>query len=319
MLLKQMEGSVSELAVKPSVNESDSVAPGLTRRIVSYFDHEYIQPSLNKVERDVDEMTEAGFTNVVLCITEKDIASQSRLDFLTDTVGHMKDCGLEVWADPWSVGSVFGGEAGSSFKDDGEKRCMCNPKLDTLIRHWLDASASTGIDTVFWDEPEMKDCRKHRSGEVKFIEKYTAAAGKRALKSVVCLCADYSKMHQFAQVANLPDVTEIATDPYFPYPFRYPKIPEDMHLEHIEKWADFTRATAEQAGIDWHIWVQTFGIPNGRESMVDEHIDTLRARGVGSIAVWGFHGCESVPGFAKETDASPDIMWRRITNTLARS
>lgn len=310
---------MSEVSVKPSSSEASLQATDRSRRIVAYFDHEFSEPSLEKVACDTDEMREAGFDNVVLCITEKDIASPSRLDFLTDAVTHMKDRGLGVWADPWSVGSVFGGEGGSAFEKSGEKRCLCNPKLDALMHHWLDATASTGIDTVFWDEPEMKDCRKHRNDEFSFLEKYTAAAGRLALKSVVCLCADESKKQQLVQVANLPDVIEVATDPYFPNPFPSPKITEDIRLQYVERWADFTRKTAEDAGIDWHIWVQAFGIPKGRESMIDEHIDILRSRGVGSVAVWGFRGCESVPSFVKESDAPPRVLWERVKHSLAKA
>lgn len=313
---------MSELAVKSSVNENRLILPDLSRRIVAYFDHEFGELSYDKIEHDVDEMTGAGFTNVVLCITEKDIASQNRLDFLTDTVTHMKSRGLEVWADPWSVGNIFGGEGGSTFRDRDSretrwKRCMCNPNIDSLVHNWLDATASTGIGTVFWDEPEMKDCQKRHHNEIKFLEKYTAAAGRLALKSVVCLCADESKKHQLAQAASLPDVVEIATDPYFPNPFPYPKITEEIRLQYVERWAEFTRRTAEAAGVDWHIWVQAFGIPKGRESMIDEHVGVLRSRGVGSIAVWGFQGCKSVPDFANDSDASPDVLWRRIKKALA--
>jgi hypothetical protein len=262
-------------------------------------------------------MTDAGFTNVVLCVTEKDIASRSRLAFLRDTVGYMHSRDLTVWTDLWGVGGVFGGEGGSPFSDSGEARHMGNPKLDQLIRRGLYTAASIDSDAIFWDEPEMKDSRRYRNKEVAFLEKYTAAAGEVALKSVVCLCADEAKLYQLPLVANLPDVVEIATDPYVPNPFPHMNITEESRLSYIGQWADFTRQAAESAGIDWHIWVQNFGIPQGRESMIDEHIDILRRRHVGSIAIWGFHGCRVVPEFTNAENAPPDVLWQRAKNALA--
>jgi hypothetical protein len=310
---------MSELSVESFASgPREAGAASSTRRIVAYFDHEFYVPSVNKIEHDVLDMTNGGFTNVVLCVTEKDIASRSRLVMISEIVSYMREKGLEVWADPWSVGGVFGGEGGSVFQETGEQRCLHNPKLDRLMHRWLEGAAEVGAQRVFWDEPEMKDCHDCQYGEVKFLEKYTAAAGRLALQSAVCLTADEARKHQLTEVATLPDVIEIATDPYYPNPFRQPIVTEQNRLSYIERWADYTRLAALKGGTEWHVWVQTFGIPKGRESMIDEHIDVLCRRGVGSIAVWGFGGCAAVPNFIRETDALPQEVWQRVKRAITR-
>lgn len=58
------------------------------------------------------------------------------------------------------------------------------------------------------------------------------------------------------------------------------------------------------AGKRSHTWVRNFGVSEGREAMIDEHIAIAR-EAIGSVAVWGFHGCASVPNFHKEGTLSP--------------
>lgn len=46
---------MSELLTVPSTDETSAIKTDSTRRIVAYFDHEFSEPSLDNVERDVDE------------------------------------------------------------------------------------------------------------------------------------------------------------------------------------------------------------------------------------------------------------------------
>ena len=283
------------------------------RRIVSYFDHEFIAPSARKLDADIDEMSEAGFTQVVLCVTETDVRSRERQAYLKDAVEAIQATGLEVWADPWAVGGVFGGEGVSHFKRKHEKHCDCNPHLEKLLDRWLDTAATLGAATVFWDEPEMH-CERHRNGEVDFIDKYTKKAGALALQNVVCLSADPSKQHQLQEVAAMPAVAELATDPYFPNAFAL--ISETERLDYVASWARDTRRIADENGKRSHVWVQNFGIPDGRENMIAEHIAVADAEGI-DVAVWGFHGCESVPNFITPGQASSCTMWAMTVGALA--
>ena len=278
------------------------------RQIVAYFDHEFMPPSQQKLDRDIQEMLDAGFTHVVLCVTESDLLSAERQAYLKDVVAQMKACGIEVWADPWAVGGVFGGEGKSWFRERGELRCDCNPALKTLLAdQWLPTVKELGVETVFWDEPEMHHA-PHRNDELAFIDKYTRIAGALALRNVVCLTANRAKRGQLDIVAGMSQVAEIASDPYYQNAFEV--ISEENRLAYV---AENTLATLEAAarhGKRAHVWVQNFGIPEGREYMIDEHLAVVTGLGA-DVAVWGFRGCESVPNFVRPGEASSAAMWDR--------
>lgn len=283
------------------------------RQIVAYFDHEFISPSTKKLDADISEMIEVGFTNTVLCVTETDIHHRERQAYLKDAVAHMQGEGLEVWADPWAVGGVFGGEAVSHFVDRGETRCDCNDKLEPLLDRWLDTVVGLEIKTVFWDEPEMH-CEPHRKDELRFLEKYTRKAGELALDNVVCLCANRAKKYLLNEVVALPDVIEIATDPYYPNAFE--KIAETHRSRYVADWAEYTKAVADAHRKRSHLWVQNFDISEGEEHIIGEHIAIATTKNI-DVAVWGFHGCESIPGFFKPTNALPTRLWQAAVRALS--
>lgn len=283
------------------------------RQIVSYFDHEFIKPTPAKLEADVAEMQAAGFTDVVLCVTESDLREKRRRKYIAEATATLHNVGMDVWADPWAVGGVFGGEGVSLFRNSGEVCCDHNPKLEYLLDTWLNAVAESGITTVFWDEPEMH-CNDDRGNELAFLEKYTDKAGELALRSAVCLCANALKRQQFHQVAALPAVTELAADPYFPNAFS--TINEADRQTYVAGWAQYVKQIAERHGKASHAWVQTFDVPAGREVMIDEHVAAICNQGV-DVAVWGFHGCESVPGFTKPANMPPRAAWERVVGALA--
>ncbi|MDN5275852.1 MAG: hypothetical protein JWN33_501 [Candidatus Saccharibacteria bacterium] len=283
------------------------------RRIVSYFEHEFGEMSLASAFEHVEEMKEAGFTNVILCVTESDIDNSARQEYLRIVKSLLDEQGIEVWADPWGVGSVFGGEGISHFKNSGEKSCYCNPNLDVLIKQWIETVQSLEIDTIFWDEPEMK-CDDHRDDELKFIERYTAVASELNFNNVVCLTANRKKHDQFELVASMPNVAEIAVDPYYPNAFEV--IAEADRLAYITEWVETVQDVAERNDKRSHVWVQNFNIPLGRESIVREHIDICRHH-LADVAIWGFRGCVTVPNFASPAQVQPIEIWDYTKQILA--
>lgn len=305
-----MNQTVSELASAP-------------RYIVSYFEHE-TDPAYfdggqeERAAEHVAEITGQGFTNVVLCVTETDIQQADRLAFLRGLVGRMHDSGLEVWADPWRVGSVFGGEAVSHFERSGEVSCLHNRKLRGLVSRWLDRVASLEVDAAFWDEPEMK-CDDHRDYELPFLEKYTAEAGRLGLSNVVCLCANEAKRGQLAEAAAFDDVSEIATDPYYPNAFnrrigRRADGGRDSGTSraYVASWAQHLQAVAAAANVRSHLWVQLFDVGPDDLAMPAEFAAAAAANGVQDIGMWGFRACASVPQLADRYDpAHLEDVWRQ--------
>jgi hypothetical protein len=76
--------------------------------------------------------------------------------------------GLELWADPWGLGGVFGGEALSKFLldhpghwqrySDGRPvaaACLNSRPFRDFVKEWIDAVAGLGAQVIFWDEPHF--------------------------------------------------------------------------------------------------------------------------------------------------------------------
>lgn len=290
---------MSELLAQPK--------PLTARHIVSYFDHEFTPNlSLTKAVADIEEMHSTGFSHMVLCVTESDVASDERQRYLRGVVEQARAADMEVWADPWAVGGVFGGEGKSRFRASGETSCFCNEDVDALLRHWLTKVGEIGLRTVFWDEPELH-CAPHRNDELPFIRKYTSIAQDTGFENVVCMCANESKLDQVEEVAYLPSVDEIATDPYFPNAFS--RVSEDDRISYVSTWAKRTKAIGAAAGKRSHVWVQTFDIQEGNESMIDEHVQAIRRANMADTALWGFEACKSVPNFTLPGYAPPERVW----------
>jgi hypothetical protein len=76
--------------------------------------------------------------------------------------------GLEVWADPWGVGGVFGGESFSKFlldhpdhwqvRSDGRAvpaACLNSGVFRDFVKEWVSVAAGLGAQVLLWDEPHV--------------------------------------------------------------------------------------------------------------------------------------------------------------------
>lgn len=85
---------------------------------------------------------------------------------LAQIFAETRKVGLEVWADPWGLGGVFGGEALSKFLldhpsewqrySDGRPApaaCPNSPAFRNFVLEWVDVAVDLGAQVIFWDEP----------------------------------------------------------------------------------------------------------------------------------------------------------------------
>ncbi len=76
--------------------------------------------------------------------------------------------GMEVWADPWGLGGVFGGEALSKFLldhpedwqvfSDGRRvpaACLNRERFRNFVKEWVLNVKEMGAQVIFWDEPHL--------------------------------------------------------------------------------------------------------------------------------------------------------------------
>lgn len=137
------------------------------RRGVSYFGCR----NPRHVRADLALLAENGFTYVVHTVSENDLAYHRGTLEEIFTLTH--EAGLEVHADPWGVGRLFGGEAFSDLlARKPELRqvdclgrplpCLCpgRPEVEELMAKWVEVVAGAGADWVFIDEPHLHISRE---------------------------------------------------------------------------------------------------------------------------------------------------------------
>lgn len=127
---------------------------------------------LTHVEADLDRFVDAGLDAVLHTYSERDMRFYEGT--MAEIVAASHARGLTVYANPWGVGRVFGGEALSEFVgrhpeccqtlNTGERipaACFNAPAFREYIRDWVDSVVSLGVDVVFWDEPHWFIPRSH--------------------------------------------------------------------------------------------------------------------------------------------------------------
>ncbi|MDQ3064789.1 MAG: hypothetical protein M3Q36_00785 [bacterium] len=297
------------------------------RLAVSYFDHQFDPMALMdprsfyeaRGQQDMLEVAELGFDQVVMCVTELDLASKQRLSLLKNLVEVASGAGLEVNADPWRIGGVFGGEGVSFYEQNGLAPCTHEPKLSDLTKQWLDAVAEAGIERVFWDEPGV-GCDEHGNLSLDFIDGCSQEAKSRGITwNSSCVRSRDQDTSAADDIASMVAIDEIGVAPY---PF-HPKNPVQKSaeevVEHIRPWFEAIHESADRHNKQAHAWLQGFNISEANDPVLDIYIETIRACGIGNIAVWGFRSCASVAFLNPDTAQHPDTTWQSVQRSLGLS
>ena len=142
------------------------VAPGHDTRMgdtefgTSYFG---VRNRRHAIE-DLEAFAADGLNAVLHTFSEEDqLYYQGTME---DIVTESTDRDYTVYANPWSVGRVFGGEALSEFVgrhpearqtlSNGRQvtaACFNHPEFREFMREWTRDAVSLGVDVLFWDEP----------------------------------------------------------------------------------------------------------------------------------------------------------------------
>jgi hypothetical protein len=120
---------------------------------------------LEHAQRDLARLAEVS-DYVVHTLSETDLYFHKSA--LGAIVGATRRAGLEVWADPWGVGGVFGGESFSKFLldhpddwqvlSDGRRvpaACLNRRVFRDFMSEWLRTAQELGVQVIFWDEPHV--------------------------------------------------------------------------------------------------------------------------------------------------------------------
>ncbi|MCF0225545.1 MAG: hypothetical protein HUK20_14860 [Fibrobacter sp.] len=129
---------------------------------VSYFGVRSLKHALV----DLKDVKEAGFNAILHTYSEEDL--QYYKDTLAEIINASSNMGLMVYANPWGVGRVFGGEAYSELTArnhdlcqvaiDGQPKvaaCINHPQFREYMHKWIEAVCATQVNVIFWDEPHF--------------------------------------------------------------------------------------------------------------------------------------------------------------------
>ncbi len=135
--------------------------PRSPRAGVAYLGNRY----LDHARRDLARIA-AVADHIVHTVSETDLYFHKAA--LTRIVAASREAGLEVWADPWGLGGVFGGESYSKYLlehpeawqvlSNGRRvpaACLNRPAFRDFVKEWVITAGQMGAQVVFWDEPHV--------------------------------------------------------------------------------------------------------------------------------------------------------------------
>lgn len=133
----------------------------MTQFGVSYYGNRFVNHAIEDLKRI------AGCCDyVVHTVSESDLTYHKSV--LAKIFAESRKLKLEVWADPWGLGGVFGGESFSKFllehrdswqvMSDGRimpVACLNRPEWKSYVREWILSVRDMGAQVIFWDEPHV--------------------------------------------------------------------------------------------------------------------------------------------------------------------
>jgi len=283
------------------------------------------------VRKDMKTIKEAGFNYVLHTFSEEDL--QYYPQTMKEIIALSKQEGLSVYVNPWGVGRVFGGEAYSELaarypemaqvSSDGKKlvaACPNSPAFRNYMKKWIGFVCQCDIETVFWDEPHFyfeknnpelqACCCKHCSGQnskqqslVSFLFFLTEEVRKLGKRNSVCLLPPWfpAGLENWDEVAALPFVDEIGSDPYWEKGDTLEKVQKD-YGEVSSRIANLAKKHSKDA----QMWIKNYHIEAGTEHFIEEATEIAAASGIKNIFAWSYLGSKYMDWLRSD---NPELVW----------
>ena len=208
--------------------------------------------------------------------------------------------------------------------------CLNSPEYRRFVREWIETAAEIGGETLFWDEPFFPNdahmgaegdaivytcacprCRKlfeerygremppYLSPEVEqfradtlvdFYRDVTGYSASMGLCNAVCVMLVKNQgigLETLDRICSIDTLDNVGSDPYWygkknvnPYQFVYEGTRRNLEI-------------AKRFGKDHNVWIQSYGVPRGREEEIIEVTAAAYDAGARCILAWGYHGSES--------------------------
>ncbi len=287
------------------------------------------------IKRDMDVISSAGCNEVLFATQENHIKTlDGALRFGASLA---KDAGLKPYAMLWGFANTFGGGRMSIFMlenldvwrvgKSGEKAPLCclnNPKVIDSFLEYTRTLWNHGFEGVYIDEPTPQDCfcdicrlkfremfggdlllaegtREYKKFQRHTIRAYTGDICKvvknldRKIKTFCCIMPEDSE--SFHDVANIPELDVFSTDPYW--------MVLNESIEWAVKIAKDGREAALLTGKEFHLWLNVWNIPAGRESEIYTGGKKLAEAGCDALYAWSYRASQ---GTFEECD-NPKLAW----------
>lgn len=237
----------------------------------------------NRVADIADSIHRSPFERVVLCVEERH--ARWRADNVLEAVDEFRNRGIEVYLDPWGVGSLFAGEASGTPGKDAKY----------ALRDWMDLAFDTTANGILWDEPTSD----HWEDTLNFC---IDTQLKHAPDMKVMLALQPER--NLDKWAADPRVNELSVSTYLFDGALARSRPTTIYGV-LEQWNALLPDNAS-------VWVQTWKIPTGKEWVPDMLVAGWANKGR-NINVWSWEATRTVSAIRP---ANPEEVWRRIMQPL---
>lgn len=220
-------------------------------------------------------IADAGFSRVVLCVEDKHVLY--REDNVIEAVDWLQAEGLEVHLDPWGI-QGFAGES------------VSHPMA---FYSWLRLAVKTNADAIMLDEPT------HHAKLT--LEDIFAAVHEYAPKMPLHLAVQPEALNPTLHSR----VDEVSLSAYFFGSQMELATPASLEAQ-VDAWYEDLNGCMDSA------WVQTWGIPKGKEWVPACLINLWAERNV-PVNIWAWDAFRTVS--SKRPD-NPDLVWRHTLSAL---
>ncbi len=211
----------------------------------------------------------------------------------------------------------------AQVSEDGKKlvaACPNSPAFRDYMKKWIEVVCSCDIETVFWDEPHfyfeknnpaLRACYcKHCSGTSKqkslisFLAFLTEEVHKLGKRNSVCLLPPWfpAGLENWNEVAELPFVDEVGSDPYWEKGDNLTKV-QESYSEVSTRIAELAKKYGKEA----QMWIKNYHIEAGTEHFITESTQIASGAGIKNIFAWSYLGSKYMDFLRSE---NPEAVWR---------
>ena len=144
-------------------------------------------------------------------------------------------------------------------------------------------------------------------GFIRELVGHVAAQGSRSTVCLLPLTEGPLGLSDWSEVASIPDLDTLATDPYW-------KIFERPAIEFVGSFARLVRDLSEEHGVKPEIWIQGFRLGPEDEEDIHAAVEAAREAGVENLWTWGYEACGHMSYLGTR---DPERVWEILTRALA--